>query len=255
MNSVLRVWLLILTTGIIAACASPPHKEDREHVKRAAKINVQLGVGYLREGNLEVAQTKLERALKQDPKLSSAHWTYALLQMRLGENALAEKHFRKAISLDPKDSRARNNYGTFLCGQGRLEDAEKQFLKAVENPLYREPASAYTNAALCSLKIPDKQKAKRYFRDALEKDPTYAPALFNLAKLSFEDGQHLQARAFMQRYAEAAEHNSKTLWLSYRIERQLGNPDLANEFAARLKDRFPDSRETTLLLAREPNGS
>lgn len=251
-----RTWLLGIGVAVLlCACASTGQKGEDTQRERAAKINVQLGVGYLRKGNLALAQAKLDRALEQAPRLAIAHWSYALLQMRLGESELAEKHFRKAISLDSQDSRARNNYGTFLCARGRIEEAERQFLEAIENPLYKQPASAYTNAGVCVLKIPDKKRAEQYFREALRKDPQYAPALVQMAQLAFDQQHYLQSRAFMQRYSEVGQHDAKTLWLSYRIEDQLHNGAAAKALAAQLKERFPHSKETAQLLILERDGS
>ena len=128
--------------------------------KKAAEINTQLGVNYLGQGKYELADEKLRRALKQDPSSSTAHWVFALLQERIGENSAAEKYYRKAISLNPNDSRAHNNYGAFLCNQDRVPEAEKEFLLAIENPLYAQAASAYANAGICVLKIQDKVTAE-----------------------------------------------------------------------------------------------
>jgi type IV pilus assembly protein PilF len=75
---------------------------------------VQLGAAYLAQGNLGLANTKLERALKENPDLATAHWLYALLQTRLGRPKLADKHSHEAIKLGPADSRGRNAYGKFL---------------------------------------------------------------------------------------------------------------------------------------------
>jgi type IV pilus assembly protein PilF len=250
-------WLVLIAASLlVAACASSPSSDkEQARLKEAAKINVQLGVGYLNEGDLGFSKTKLERALKQDPDLPSAHWSYALLQMRLGNAKLAEKHLKKAIDLDPNDARAHNNYGFLLCNEGRVEEAEKQFLLAARNPLYKTPAVAYTNAGLCLLKIDEREKAERYFRAALETRPSFAQALYQLARLKFEQGKYLQSRAFMQRYAQSTDHNSQSLWLSYRIERHLGNRGAAEAFASQIKDRFPDSREATKLLELQRHGT
>ncbi len=250
-------WLSLVAVGLlVVACASSPSRDQEQAgLKEAAKINVQLGVGYLNEGDLEHSKIKLERALTQDPELPSAHWSYALLQMRLGDTKLAEKHLKKAIDLDPNDARARNNYGFLLCNEGRVKEAEKQFLLAARNPLYKTPAVAYTNAGLCLLKADERDKAEQYLRAALGVRPNHAQALYQLARLKFEQGRYLQARAFMQRYAQASDHSPQSLWLSYRIERHLGNRGAAESFASQLKERFPDSREATKLLELQRHGT
>lgn len=246
--------LALLWLAVAIGCSGPASREDERRSQQAAHANVQLGIGYMREGNLGLAKTKLERALGEDPELPVAHWSYALLQWRLGNDVLAEKHFRRAIDLDPRDSRARNNYASFMCENGRVEEALDEYEVAVENPLYDEAASALTNAGLCAMKIPDLARAEAYFRAAVERDAQYGPALYQMAKVAFQRGHYIQARAFMQRYAQAARHSSKTLWMSYRIERHLGNAAASAALAEQLKVSFPESTEAARLLELERHG-
>ncbi|MDQ3730468.1 MAG: hypothetical protein M3329_00500 [Pseudomonadota bacterium] len=77
-------------------------------------------------GQLELAHTKLARALRQSSELAAAHWTNARLQMRLGRPGFAEQHFRTALELDPQGARAHSNFGVVLCDMGRLEETQVQ---------------------------------------------------------------------------------------------------------------------------------
>jgi type IV pilus assembly protein PilF len=63
-----------------------------------------------------------------------------------------------------------------------------------------------------------------------------------------KQGNYLQARAYLQRYKAGSAHTAETLWAGYQIEEQLGDKDAAANYAVRLKSRFPDSVQTTLLL-------
>ena len=240
--------ILAVLMSFVTACATTNNVDgpvsDNE---KAAAFNVQLGVKYLGQGEYELADQKLRRAIKQDPRSATAHWVYALLQQRLKQTDVAEKHFRKAISLDPKDSRAHNNYGTFLCEQDRIDEAEKQFLKAVENPLYREASGAYANAGICVLKIPDKIKAEQYFQKSLELNASQRSALYQMALLSFERQEYDRTSFYMQRYETVARHNSQSLWVAYQAETSLGNQGKAEEYANQLKKSFPASQEARLL--------
>lgn len=232
----------------LAACASTSNVDGPiSENEKAAAINVQLGVNYIGQGEFELADKKLRRAIKQDPNSSTAHWVFALLQQRLKQNDVAEKHFRKAISLDPNDSRAHNNYGTFLCEQERIDEAEKQFLKAVENPLYREASGAYANAGICVLKLPDKIKAEQYFQKSLELNASQRSALYQMALLSFERQEFDKTSYYVQRFETVAKHNSQSLWMAYQAENNLGNQGKAEEYANQLKRSFPASQEARLL--------
>lgn len=243
--------LILLATLTFSGCASSSKEKPQTNETRIAELNVQLGIGYMQEGNLQIANEKFLKALRADPKSAEAHWGYALLQMRLGNAKLAEQYFQNALKLDPEDSMAHNNYAIMLCDEGRYRESEAQFMKAVENPLYKQPESAYTNAGICLLKIPDVAGAEAYFRLALQKNSLWGPALYQMAKLSHEQGHDLQSRAFMQRYEQSWEHSSKSLLLGYQIEKALGNTEGAAKYSGTLKERFPDSEEMTIILEAE----
>jgi len=248
MNRVVnKLLVLVVVLLFVSACASTSTDAPLTENQKAAEINIQLGVRYLAQKEYQLADKKLRRAMKQDPRSATAQWVFALLQERLGEYVVAEKHFRKAISLDPKDSKAQNNYGTFLCNQKRPLEAEKAFLKAVENPLYAEASSAYANAGTCMLQVPDKVKAEEYFRKSLDVHASQPLALYQLGLLSFERQEYDQASYYFQQYESVAKHNSKSLWMAYQTENNLGNQGKAEEYAHQLKRSFPASQEARLL--------
>ncbi len=238
----------VLLAGLVAACASQDERaaDDAKHERRV-DIHTRLGATYLYRNQLDVAQQELERALELDPDDSQANNVMGLLQIRLRNDDKAERHFRRAISEQGDNSEARNNYGVFLCERNRLDEADKQFRAALANPLYRTPEQAALNAGLCALRKPDKDAAAKYLRTALEKDPRSAPALFQMARLSFESGQMLSARGFMQRYFEVAQDTPEVLLLAFRIERALGAKDAQASYAVRLRGKFPDSAEAKQL--------
>ena len=56
---------------LLAACASNSQHKDKPH--EAAVYNVQLGLAYMNQGELERAKEKLDRALTQDPNSADVH--------------------------------------------------------------------------------------------------------------------------------------------------------------------------------------
>lgn len=240
-NACLLLVILILFTG----CATTG-KQDANNT-RAAETNAQLGIQYMRDGKLDVALRKFQKALAQDPDLPAAHDGVAVLYARTGENELAEKHYRKSLKLDAKNSRAHNNYGQFLCAQERYDEAEKEFLTAAKNPYYALPALPLTNAGMCARRIPDEVRAENYFRKALEHDAEYAPALLQMAEISYSKNNYLSARAYLQRYQAAAKHIPESLWLAVRTEYALGDNQAWGKYSMMLKNNFPNARQTRRL--------
>ena len=248
------ITLACLTTGCVTETTGRqmPEASDAE----AAQINLQLGVGYLREGNLESAQVKLEKAVDQDPKLITAHTALALVYERLGDIEGAEREYRRAVDLDPRDPDALNYMASFLFRQpGRHTEAQNYYERALAVPLseqYANKAMIYTNAGVCA-KRTDLAQAEVYLRTALANDPRYAEALLQMADVTYERGNYLQSRAFLERYIAAARDSPAVLWLGVRVENALGDVNAAADYAARLKSEFPESVETRLLLEQERN--
>ncbi|MEO5702315.1 MAG: type IV pilus biogenesis/stability protein PilW [Gammaproteobacteria bacterium] len=216
-----------------------------------AETNVKLGVGYLQQGRRDLALSKLQRALELSPNLASAHNAIAIVYDQLGQYEEAGQHYQKAVSLAPNDSNALNNYGTFLCNRNELGKAEQYFLQALENPLYETPALAYENAGLCATRVPNTVKAEKYFRSALQINPRLSGSLYQMSVISFDRGEYLPARAYLQRYATVAKHSPQSLWLGIRIEQMLEDKNAASSYAMQLRSTYPDSQEARLLLNSE----
>lgn len=246
----LRVLLLASALLALAGCITTTDDPSpvEESPSEAASFNVQLGANYLRQGNLELAKDKIDKALEQDPELPLAHTYAGLLYDRIGESDQAEGHYRTALRLQPDDSVTLNLFGAYLCRQSKAEEAERYFLAATRDPLYRTPEVPYTNAGVCLSGVREYERAESYFRRALDANARYADALWQMARLSDQLGRTLQARAFFQRYAELNTLNSQALWLGVRIERSLGDKLNAQRYADRLLSEFPDSVEARALL-------
>ncbi|HET7588185.1 MAG TPA: type IV pilus biogenesis/stability protein PilW [Gammaproteobacteria bacterium] len=232
---------------LVAGCVSTTPTEDRAQPKQAARFNVRLGVAYMQQGRLDLALHKLQRALRQDPNLPSANTAIARLYERRGNTDLATRYYQRALDIAPHDPKVQNAYGVFLCRHDRVAESEAHFLAAARDPDYTTAEAAYTNAGICLLKINEKDKAEADFRRALQVEPDYAEALWQLARLSYDEGKYLQTRAFLQRFmAHAREPQAGVLWLAARTEKALGADAEAQKFARRLMARFPRSAEATL---------
>jgi len=219
---------------------------DKDQNQQASAVNVQLGIGYLEQNNLDQANEKLSKALRQDPNSASAHNAFAILQDRLLQTEKAEYHYKKATTLDPKNSRAANNYGAFLCRNGRELESEKYFLQALKNPLYSTPEFAYTNAALCLLQVGEQsetEKAKEYLRKAIAARNDFGPALLAMGQLLFDQGQYTAAKPYLDRFHLVARPTARSLWLTIRNTLQIDGRGDVTELAQRLGSEFPNSEE------------
>ncbi len=247
----------LTTLVLLAACAThsasnvpTPTQGSGAKADTPSDTYVKLGIGYLQQGKRDLALSNLQRALELDDRSSSAHNAIAGLYEKLGEINLARRHYERAVRLNPRDSAAQNNFGTFLCKHNKLQKAEQHFLEAIKNPLYETPELAYENAGQCAT---DRAKAEHYFRSALQINGKLPESLYQMALLSYEQQKYPAARAYLQRYSEAAQHSSRSLWLGIRVERELGDKNSLASYSLLLKGKFPESEETKLLLQETDN--
>lgn len=244
----LRMFIFLLLSVFLYACSSTQEKNDNF---RIADTNVRLGVGYLQQGRIDAALEKLQKALEVMPDYPEAHSSIALVYEQMQENDKAAEHYERALDLKPGDGITMNNYAVLLCRVGKPLEAEKYFLQAISSRGYRTPAQAYENLGVCSLQIPDLKKAEGYLRRALQMNPKLPNALLQMAKISYEKGNYLSGRAYLQRYREVSPHTPESLWLGIQVETKLGAEDVVQTYSRELLRTFPDSSETRRLLELE----
>jgi type IV pilus assembly protein PilF len=249
-------WLGIAACVLaLASCVTTSTLEDVEPSKKeAAQYNLQLGIGYLRQGELKIAQDKLEKSIADDGSNATAHSALGLVFERLGDDTGAEKHYRKSVRLAPSDPDSLNALAVFLClKKGEPAQAMDLFDRALAVPLskaFANKAMLYANAGTCAGRL-DLARAENYLRAALVADPNYNPAMLQLANVANTRGNHLQARAFIERYLAVAPASPGALWLGVQIERALGDASASAAYAERLRREFPQAVETRLLLESE----
>ncbi len=242
---------VVLTALLAAGCATNSARQDEDRPDTPADINVKLGVGYMQQGDYALALSKLRRALDEEPDSVAAHNAIALLYGRLGETEAAEQHYHEALRLSPSDTGSLNNYGVFLCEQNQPEKSEAYFLRVLKDPLYPGKAETYENLGLCAMRVPDNAKAEQYFHKALKLKPTLSKSLLQMARLTYDAGEYLRARAYLQRYAEVAGHTPQSLWLGIRIERELGDRNAMASYSMLLRGKFPRSDEAQKLAGEQ----
>ena len=249
----LRTMVLVATLGLVGCVTTevtgdaPPMANPKE----AAQINQELGIAYLRQGNNELARLKLEKAVNDDPRLATAHSALGLVYERLGAIDEAEDEYRRAARLAGDDPNALNALAVFLClRRNEPDDALRYFDRALKYPLYPNRVMLFTNAGVCARKV-DLKMAEDYFRQGLALDLTSSELLLQLSDVSFQQGNYLQSRGFLERYITTIGVSPAVLWLGVQIETALGDARAAEIYGQRLKSEFPISVETRMLLEQE----
>jgi type IV pilus assembly protein PilF len=252
-----RAFALLVVALLLGACSGTGRQPDDGEIgsigeprqgTRRGNIYADLGFAYFRQGQYDVALQKCNQGLELDPNNANLHNVLGIIYERLGEYELARKNFEAALDIDPYNPYILNAFGSFLCARERYSESLEQFQKAVNNPLYRTPWVALTNAGSCAMEIPDKAMAEDLFRKALQGNPKFPQVLLRMAGLSLEKKNYLSARAYLQRYLEVAEHTPDSLWIGIQTERKLGDHDTVATYELLLRSKFPDSKQAAMLL-------
>ena len=147
---------------------------QRPENSEAAQFNSELGLAYLQQGQNERAKAKLLLALQQNARDSLTVCAFAYYLDHTGETAAAAKYYAYALRLDNSSGAVHNNYGVFLCRHGNYQQAIEQFLVAAHDLGYLHTAAAYSNAAACAAKIPDRKHAQHYLALARQRDSIHS---------------------------------------------------------------------------------
>ncbi|MDI9818893.1 MULTISPECIES: type IV pilus biogenesis/stability protein PilW [unclassified Legionella] len=239
---------LLLSLSLLQACQyhagmkSSQSIQSQKKQSNAATYNVQLGMAYLRQGDMPRAKRKLLTALDLAPDSADANATMAYYFEQTGDTKEAQIYYNRALSLAPKSGAQLNNYGTFLCRLGKYPEAEGYFLKAVDDIYYINTAGAYENAGLCAAAIPDYPKAKKYFLKALKQDPRRSQSLYELVTLELNQSHPKTALMYLQKYSMLSQDEPRLLALAVKAAHQAGKKKLVSDYKARLDklNKFTD---------------
>lgn len=244
--------LVLTLTILIVSCSKVDNLTEVDKAnygdldyQRAAKFNLQLGLGYLEQGDVERAKGKFIKAIKQAPYMPEVHYNIAHFYYLIDEHDLADNHFKKAIDYSKNSTKgvlgtAKNNYGVFLCQTKRYQEAENQFLDAVADKNYADTASAYENAGLCFLKAEDKNKAQYYFEKAIKQNPLSTKALIELTELYFLNSNYKQAKFYLERFNQLGATNKRSLMLSLKLANSEGDKKKVEEVTELLEKKYPE---------------
>jgi type IV pilus assembly protein PilF len=247
-------WVIVVAVAAAVAlsgCASQKRAAKRKD--DASDYNTQLGIAYLRQGDVPLAKDKLDRALQQNPENPKVHSARAMLFDRMGETKQADSEYQTALRLAPDDPDVSNNYAVYLCQLGRADDGVRRFEAVAHNALYRTPWVAYTNAGVCLRRAKRDVDAAKNFKQALQQRPNFSEAAYQLADLDFGAGNLTEARAVVDTYLNAFEETPDLLLLGVRIARAQGDRVAVLLWSRKLRLDFPSSAQAKALADLEHN--
>ncbi len=120
---------------------------------------------------------------------------------RAGKPGEAESSYRRFIEDQPQHAVARFNYACFLRRRGRLDEALDEHQAALDLGIER-PEEVLSNMAVIQADLRHDAASRLLLERALAVNPTYIPALFNLALRHEEYGDRSDAMELFRKILE-----------------------------------------------------
>ncbi len=153
-----------------------------------AKIYTELGLIYIQQKRLELAELVLAKAVELDAKDPAVYNALALLALRQGKAQEAFERFDRAASLDASYIDARFNKASVLLDAGDYARAKVELASIVEKRPEDYAAQVALGVAHRGLK--EHKEAKKVWeavvRDAPKRSSARADAMFNVALLKLD---------------------------------------------------------------------
>jgi type IV pilus assembly protein PilF len=229
---------LILCLGGGLASAKKAAKQDP--VSEAAG-KVRMAESYLHAGRFSDALQAVDQAIALQPQNAVLRNFSGQIYFLAGRDAQAEQALRKALELDPYLTDAHNNLGAVFDRTGRKDEAEKEFRSALTDPAYPTPEKAYLNLGVLYASQGRDEEAVKAIRRAVEVNPKYYQAHFQLASTLDRLGKIEEAAS---EYEVAAPEYRANGDYQYRIGFayfRLRNAEKAREHLARVIELSPGS--------------
>ncbi len=142
-----------------------------------AEAHYTLGTVYKQQGKLQESATELREAIRLQPDFAGAHTTLAGVLRQLGDSKGAAEEGKEGARIvastnNLQAARVSTNSGKRLLGAGDVEGAISQFRSAINSePKY---AAAHYQLGVALNQKGDKDEAQKEFQKAVELDPQLA---------------------------------------------------------------------------------
>lgn len=142
---------------------------------------VRMADSFRNAGRMNEALELLRETVGDNEENGQLHRVYGEYLFLAGRYQEAESSLNRALEIDPYLTDARNWLGAALTEQDRFDEARQQYQRALEDPSYPSPQLIYLNLGVLYRKQGMDAKGIDQFRRAVQIDPRFHKAHFELA--------------------------------------------------------------------------
>ncbi|XP_059169827.1 protein O-mannosyl-transferase TMTC3-like isoform X2 [Physella acuta] len=143
---------------------------------------INLGDIQVKQGRIEEAKQTYEAALRQDPSNADLFYNLGVVLLEQNQTQLARKNFELALQHNPDHWQSLYNSAILMQEAGDPRDRDLALKRLERLKLQKgEDPKVYFNYAMLAMDDHKFELAETNFRKAIELDPKFRSALFNLA--------------------------------------------------------------------------
>lgn len=162
-----------------------------------------LGIASWRLNEIQEAIDSFEAARKIDPEYPAPCYNLALIALETGDSRKSVELMEEAAMLDTSLAQGFEYLGYTYMRNHRWADARRIYLDAIEKS--QASARLLCAAGLAEFQLERYQDAAGFWKQALEIDDEYAPAIFNLAVYELVvAGRRQQGLDLLEKYSDIA---------------------------------------------------
>lgn len=190
--------LLLFPAGALSA-------QDRSVMRKEVAVENVLvdAVAVMQAGDLKTAVSLFGAILKEDPRNDAANYYMGMLCFSAGDVEKAESFLKTAISLDPGNDAYAESLAEVYASSGMHDKAVGMY-----SSLYEKSPARYSNPYVLTM-LGDRELSARRdslamekYQLALDRDPSYVPALLGKAEVLRLKGNYPAFFVCMNEFAQ-----------------------------------------------------
>lgn len=183
------------------------------------------GVEALQAGDYQTAKERFLKAQSMDPKMNMVHSALGTVYLELGDPQSAIASANTLLASEPDNPRGYRLLYEANQAIGDEQGAEQALKRLAQLDSGGDAMTLIFNEGAEALEVGDRKAAKERFREVLEVNPDFVPALSALAVLLINDLKFEEAAATAEKVLTLQPDNAQAMRITYQSYRASGDTE------------------------------